>query len=221
MWDAFDAAETDSPARSRRLATLADRLTGRDLTERYVIGLRAWDACLRGEPVDVVLHHAGRVLRTPFSWAHEDRGFEVPVLVALVHLYADRPWRAEQLFEAGTAEFERQGWRGAHLSFAYSLRGYLRYGAAGSCRPRNSPGPDCASPSAWAAARPCTGTPSRSSSPPSSPGAGPRRRGSWPGSTSTAGRSPRPWSSPSPRPCTPNSSWPAATRRAPSPNWSR
>ncbi|WP_405786326.1 ATP-binding protein [Streptomyces sp. NBC_01367] len=127
MWDAFNAAETDSPARSRRLARLADRLTGRDLTERYIIGLRAWDACLRGEPVDVVLHHAGRVLEQPFSWAHEDRGFEVPVLVAMAHMYTDRPGRAEELFEAGTAEFERHGWRGAHLSFAYSLRAYVRY----------------------------------------------------------------------------------------------
>lgn len=127
MWAAFNAAEPDSPARSRRLAKLADRLSGRDLTERYVIGLRAWDACLRGEPVDVVLHHAGRVLETEFSWAYADRGFEVPVLVAMVHMYADRPERAEELFEAGTAEFERQGWRGAHLSFAYSLRAYIRY----------------------------------------------------------------------------------------------
>lgn len=127
MWDAFNAAETDSPARSRRLARLADRLAGRDLTERYVIGLRAWDACLRGEPVDVVLHHAGRVLERPFSWAQEDRGFEVPVLVAMAHMYADRPGRAEELFEAGTAEFERQGWRGAHLSFAYNLRAYILY----------------------------------------------------------------------------------------------
>ncbi|MEU9251922.1 AAA family ATPase [Streptomyces sp. NPDC048270] len=127
MWDAFNAAEPDSPARSRRLALLADRLTGRDLTERYVIGLRAWDACLRGEPAEVVLHHAGRVLEQDFSWAHEDRGFEVPVLVAMVYMYADRPWRAEELFEAGTAEFERQGWRGAHLSFAYGLRAYIRY----------------------------------------------------------------------------------------------
>ncbi|MEU9376241.1 AAA family ATPase [Streptomyces sp. NPDC048255] len=127
MWDAFNAAEADSPARSRRLARLADRLTCRDLTERYIIGLRTWDACLRGEPVGVVLHHAERALRQDLSWAHEDRGFEVPVLAAMVHMYADRPWRAERLFDAGTAEFERQGWRGAHLSFAYSLRAYIRY----------------------------------------------------------------------------------------------
>ncbi|MFF5449388.1 ATP-binding protein [Streptomyces sp. NPDC012888] len=127
MWDAFRADEPDSPARSRRLARLADRLTGRDLTERYVIGLRAWDATLRGEPVDVVLHHARRALGDRLSWAEEDRGFEVPVLVALTHLYADRPGRAEELFEAGTAEFERQGWRGAHLSFAHNLRAYIRF----------------------------------------------------------------------------------------------
>ncbi|MET8754886.1 AAA family ATPase [Streptomyces sp. NPDC004667] len=127
MWDAFDAAEADSPARSRRLAKLADRLGGRDLTERYVIGLRAWDACLRGESVETVLHHARRVLGEPFSWAYADRGFEVPVLTAMVHMYADRPGRAEELFAAGTAEFERQGWRGAHLSFAHGLRAYIRY----------------------------------------------------------------------------------------------
>lgn len=62
MWDAFRADEPDSPARSMRLARLADRLTGHDLTERYVIGLRAWDATLRGEPAHIALHHAERAL---------------------------------------------------------------------------------------------------------------------------------------------------------------
>ncbi|MEV7415916.1 AAA family ATPase [Streptomyces sp. NPDC089919] len=127
MWDAFNAAEPDSPARSRRLARLADRLPGRDLTERYVIGLRAWDATLRGEPAGTALGHARRALGEEFSWAYGDRGFEVPVLAAMTYMYADRPGRAEELFAAGTAEFERQGWRGAHLSFAYSLLGYIRY----------------------------------------------------------------------------------------------
>ncbi|MFI8520617.1 ATP-binding protein [Streptomyces sp. NPDC085481] len=127
MWDAFRADEPDSPARSRRLARLADRLTGRDLTERYIIGLRAWDATLRAEPSGVAVDHAERALEGGLSWADESRGFEVPVLVALTFLYADRPGRAEELFAAGTAEFERQGWRGAHLSFAYTLLGYIRY----------------------------------------------------------------------------------------------
>lgn len=127
MWDAFRADEPDSPSRSRRLTRLADRLTGRDLTERYIIGLRAWDAVLRGEHTSTVLRHAGRALAGGLPWADEERGFEVPVLVALTYMYADRPGRAEELFATGIADFERQGWRGAHLSFGYLLLGYVRY----------------------------------------------------------------------------------------------
>ncbi|MFF0200416.1 ATP-binding protein [Streptomyces sp. NPDC005017] len=127
MWDAFNADEPDHPARSRRMARLADRLQGRDLTERYIIGLRTWDAVLRGEPAHVALEHAERALAGGLGWAEPDRGFEVPVLVALAFMYADRPGRTEELFAAGTADFERQGWRGAHLSFAYTLLGYVRY----------------------------------------------------------------------------------------------
>ncbi|MHC3469922.1 ATP-binding protein [Streptomyces sp. 7R007] len=127
MWDAFRADEPDHPSRSRRLTRLADRLAGRDLTERYIIGLRTWDAVLRGEPARVALHHAERALAGGLGWAEPDRGFEVPVLVALAFTYADRPGRTEELFAAGIAEFERQGWRGAHLSFAYTLLAYVRY----------------------------------------------------------------------------------------------
>ncbi|MGI5452025.1 AAA family ATPase [Streptomyces sp. CA-249302] len=127
MWDAFRADEPDHPSRSRRLTKLADRLKGRDLTERYIIGLRTWDAVLRGEPAHVALHHAERALAGGLGWAEPDRGFEVPVLVALAFMYADRPGRTEELFAAGIADFERQGWRGAHLSFAYTLLAYVRY----------------------------------------------------------------------------------------------
>ncbi|MEV6947133.1 AAA family ATPase [Streptomyces sp. NPDC051172] len=127
MWDAFRADEPDHPSRSRRLTRLADRLSGRDLTERYIIGLRTWDAVLRGEPAHVALHHAERALAGGLGWAEPDRGFEVPVLVALAFMYADRPGRTEELFATGIADFERQGWRGAHLSFAYTLLAYVRY----------------------------------------------------------------------------------------------
>ncbi|MET7480972.1 AAA family ATPase [Streptomyces sp. NPDC005648] len=127
MWDAFRADEPDHPSRSRRLAKLADRLQGRDLTERYIIGLRTWDAVLRGEPAHIALHHAERALVGGLGWAEADRGFEVPVLVALAFMYADRPGRTEELFAAGIADFERQGWRGAHLSFGYTLLAYVRY----------------------------------------------------------------------------------------------
>lgn len=127
MWDAFRADEPDSPARSRRLTRLADRLTGRDLTERYVIGLRAWDATLRGEPAHIALEHAERALAGGLGWAEADRGFEVPILVALTFMYADRPGRTEELFAAGIADFESQGWHGAHLSFGYTILAYVRY----------------------------------------------------------------------------------------------
>ncbi|MFG2307845.1 ATP-binding protein [Streptomyces sp. NPDC048566] len=127
MWDAFRADEPDSPGRSRRLARLADRLTGRELTERYVIGLRAWDATLRGEPASVALRHAERALAGGLAWAEADRGFEVPVLVAMTFMYADRPGRTEELFAAGITAFESQGWHGAHLSFGYTILGYVRF----------------------------------------------------------------------------------------------
>ncbi|MFD9463816.1 AAA family ATPase [Streptomyces sp. NPDC060027] len=127
MWDAFRADEPDSPVRSRRLARLADRLTGRDLTERYVIGLRAWDATLRGEPAHIALEHAERALAGGLGWAEADRGFEVPVLVAMTFMYADRPGRTEELFATGIADFEAQGWHGAHLSFGYTILGYVRF----------------------------------------------------------------------------------------------
>ncbi|MER5468969.1 AAA family ATPase [Streptomyces sp. NPDC002935] len=127
MWDAFRADEPDSPSRSRRLARLADRLTGHDLTERYVIGLRAWDATLRGEPAHIALHHADRALAGGLGWAEADRGFEVPVLVAMTFMYADRPGRTEELFATGIADFESQGWHGAHLSFGYTILGYVRF----------------------------------------------------------------------------------------------
>ncbi|MHB9864109.1 ATP-binding protein [Streptomyces sp. YIM S03343] len=126
MWDAFDAAEPDHPSRSRRLTRLADRLKGRDLTERYIIGLRAWDAVQRGEPAPVALRHASRALEGGLCWADPERGFEVPVLVSLAFMYADRPGRTEELFTSGIADYEQRGWRGGHLSFAYTLLGYVR-----------------------------------------------------------------------------------------------
>ncbi|MEU1167665.1 ATP-binding protein, partial [Streptomyces sp. NPDC005921] len=83
--------------------------------------------CALARDLPKSLHHAERALAGGLGWAEADRGFEVPVLVSLAFMYADRPDRTEELFAAGTADFERQGWRGAHLSFAYTLLGYVRY----------------------------------------------------------------------------------------------
>ncbi|GGY32233.1 ATP-binding protein [Streptomyces djakartensis] len=127
VWSAFRADEPDSSARSRRLARLAARLTGRGLEERYILGLRAWDALVRGEPRRTALGYAGEALRGGMSWTDENRGFEVPVAVALLFMYCDQPRRAEELFAEGMAECEHRGWRGSHLAQGRTLLGYIRY----------------------------------------------------------------------------------------------
>jgi DNA-binding CsgD family transcriptional regulator len=127
MWNAFRADEQDSPTRSRRLARLAEHLTGRGIAERYILGLRAWDAMVRGEPAAIALHYAEEALGEGLAWTDEQWGFEVPVLVALTFMYCDQPGRAEELFNKGIEECESKGWRGAHLSFGYTLLGYIRH----------------------------------------------------------------------------------------------
>lgn len=169
MWRAFDANESGSQERSRRLADLAELLEretldgavgdvgaadaddpggtagepgaasrrlpgleasepGPSTAERYIWGLRAWDATVRGESAETAVHFADLALQgSGLSWADPEWGFEVPVLTSLVHMYADRPDRAEELFAEGIAEYERAGWRGAHLAFAHTILGYIRY----------------------------------------------------------------------------------------------
>ncbi|GGL86797.1 hypothetical protein GCM10010129_33240 [Streptomyces fumigatiscleroticus] len=127
VWSAFRADEPDSPARSRRLARLARRLPGRGLEERYILGLRAWDALVRGESRRIALDCAEEALAGGLSWTDENRGFEVPVSVALVFMYCDQPRRAEELFTKGVAECEAKGWRGSHLALGHTLFGYIRY----------------------------------------------------------------------------------------------
>ncbi|GHH52116.1 DNA-binding CsgD family transcriptional regulator [Streptomyces umbrinus] len=127
VWSAFRTDEPDSAARSRRLTRLAARLTGRGLEERYILGLRAWDAMMRGEPRQTVLECAEESLRGGLSWTAENRGFEVPVSVAVAFAYCDQPRRAEELFTKGLAECETKGWRGSHLALGQTLFGYIRY----------------------------------------------------------------------------------------------
>ncbi|MFE7900422.1 AAA family ATPase [Streptomyces sp. NPDC057424] len=127
VWSALRIDEPDSPARSRRLARLAERLPGRGLEERYILGLRAWDAMMRGEARQSVLSYAEDSLRGGLSWTDENRGFEVPVSVSLVFMYCDQPRRAEELFAKGMAECEAKGWRGSHLAVAQTHLAYILY----------------------------------------------------------------------------------------------
>ncbi|MGY0056131.1 ATP-binding protein [Streptomyces sp. LZ34] len=127
MWNMFRADGQDSPARSRRLARLVDRLSGRGMAERYLRGLRAFDAMTRGEPAAIALRYADEALDDGLSWTDDEWGFEVPILVALTFLHCDQPGRAEELFADGVAECERKGWHGAHLAFGLTLLGHVRY----------------------------------------------------------------------------------------------
>ncbi|MEU2424229.1 AAA family ATPase [Streptomyces sp. NPDC007851] len=127
VWSTMRADDPDSPARSRRLARLAEQLPGRSLEERYILGLRAWDAVLRGDPRHTALAYAEKSLQGGMSWTDENRGFEVPLSVALVFMYADQPRRAEELFEKGIAECTAKGWHGSHLAFGQTIAGYVRY----------------------------------------------------------------------------------------------
>ncbi|MGW1807831.1 ATP-binding protein [Streptomyces sp. NPDC002078] len=127
VWSMVRADDPDSPARSRTLARLAEQLPGRSLEERYILGLRAWDAVKRGEPRQTTLAYAEKALRGGMSWTDETRGFEVPLSVALVFVYGDQPRRAEELFSKGIAECVAKGWHGSHLAFGQTIAGYVRY----------------------------------------------------------------------------------------------
>ncbi|WP_438310139.1 ATP-binding protein [Streptomyces sp. HUAS TT3] len=126
-WNSVRVDEEDSPARSRLLAQFAKRLSGRGLAERHILGLRAWDAAVRGEPVATSLGYVEQALDGGMSWTDLDFGFEVPAVIAVTLMYCDQPGRAEELFNEGILDFESKGWRGAHLSFVYTLLGYVRY----------------------------------------------------------------------------------------------
>ncbi|MEV6114528.1 AAA family ATPase [Streptomyces sp. NPDC052109] len=127
VWSMVRTDDPDSPARSRTLARLAEQLPGRSPEERYILGLRAWDAAKRGEPREIALAHAERALDGGMSWTDEVRGFEVPLSVALVFMYGDQPRRAEELFSKGIAECVAKGWHGSHLAFGQTIAGYVRY----------------------------------------------------------------------------------------------
>lgn len=127
LWDRFRVDAEDVHGRSRRLARLAERLDGRHRAEQHILGLRAADAVMRAEPVDVALTYADKALAPGIAWADEDWGFEVPVIVALVYMMCDQPARAEELFTQAITEFERHGWRGSPLSLAHTLLGYVYY----------------------------------------------------------------------------------------------
>ncbi|MEU6233511.1 AAA family ATPase [Kitasatospora sp. NPDC047058] len=94
--------------------------------------LRCWDLTLRGAHRDEAMVLAESALkdgRLPRSlgWTNTTWGFELPGILGISYLYADRVDRAEELFTEAVRAYEVAGWSGGHLGFAYLLTGMLRF----------------------------------------------------------------------------------------------
>ncbi|WP_344332887.1 ATP-binding protein [Kitasatospora putterlickiae] len=94
--------------------------------------LRCWDLTLRGVDRDEAIALAESALpggRLPRSlgWTNTVWGFELPGILGISYLYADRVDRAEELFTEAVRAYEVAGWSGGHLGFAYLLTGMLRF----------------------------------------------------------------------------------------------
>ncbi|MFJ3711610.1 ATP-binding protein [Streptomyces sp. NPDC090053] len=131
LWEGVQAVEDDGPARSRRLAAMADSLTGQDNSERILLILRAFDGTARGESAEEIVEFCDRALvngrlAPGIGWTGTSWGFEPAALLGLSYAYADRLDRAESLFSEALRSFEVSGWSGGHLSFANALVGYLQ-----------------------------------------------------------------------------------------------
>ncbi|MFF3514524.1 ATP-binding protein [Streptomyces sp. NPDC002573] len=125
LWLVFDVHEVQAPVRSRRLARLAEHLSGQNMGEKALLCLRTWDATLRGEPAESALAVATRAVG--LSYTDPDWGFELPSITALGYMYADQCDRAEELFSSAIAECQQVGWSGAHLSFGFNLLGLVHF----------------------------------------------------------------------------------------------
>ncbi|MEV0530535.1 AAA family ATPase [Kitasatospora sp. NPDC050463] len=94
--------------------------------------LRCWDLTLRGADREEAIALAESALpggRLPRSlgWTNTTWGFELPGILGISYLYADRVDRAEELFTEAVRAYEVAGWSGGHLGFAYLLTGMLRF----------------------------------------------------------------------------------------------
>ncbi|MFJ9693825.1 ATP-binding protein [Kitasatospora sp. NPDC101183] len=94
--------------------------------------LRCWDLTLRGAPREEAITLGETALpggRLPPSlgWTNTTWGFELPGILGVSYLYADRVDRAEELFTEAVRTYEVAGWSGGHLGFAYLLTGLLRF----------------------------------------------------------------------------------------------
>ncbi|MFB7471307.1 AAA family ATPase [Kitasatospora sp. NPDC056184] len=142
---AFSDVGADSPATAAAAATATGPTAGpkdgplprESLFEQNglaqaVAVLRCWDLTLRGVDREEAIAFADSALpggRLPRSlgWTNTVWGFELPGILGISYLYADRVDRAEELFTEAVRAYEVAGWSGGHLGFAYLLTGMLRF----------------------------------------------------------------------------------------------
>ncbi|MGK5547358.1 ATP-binding protein [Streptomyces sp. URMC 127] len=130
LWQGIQVEEHDSLGRSRRIAELAERLSGRDNTERTLLALRGFDGMIRGEDAVQVVEYMERALvdgrlADGMGWTNTEWGFEVPSIIGITFAYADRLDHAEELFKEAVTAFEISGWSGGHLAFAHDFLGLV------------------------------------------------------------------------------------------------
>jgi tetratricopeptide (TPR) repeat protein len=133
IWCLFQSEEADAAGRSDRLAAYSAAMPGEELAHRAARALRAWDQVVRGENaaaalelMDTALLPDGR-LPEGLGWTSTTWGLEMPAIIGMTHIYADRLDRAEQLFDEAVTVFDASGWHGGHLGFAYFFMGLVRY----------------------------------------------------------------------------------------------
>ncbi|MGW4642766.1 helix-turn-helix transcriptional regulator [Sphaerisporangium sp. NPDC004334] len=118
LWATWWADDPHRPDRMLLLDRAAPPLRGATHVERLMIALHAWSLVLRGEPRTAAAQAIGPVIRDGVSFADLDQGMEVGTVTAFVHLFSDDLATAGRLFEQAVDEFDRNGWRGTHLTFA-------------------------------------------------------------------------------------------------------
>ncbi|TQM84844.1 AAA ATPase-like protein [Saccharothrix saharensis] len=123
LWAAWWADDPLRADRMRLLDRIAPPLSGGTYVERLLITLHAWSLVLRGRPRTESLAAIRRVTASGVVFADVDKGMEVATITAFTLQYSGEPAVARELFDRAVEEFERDGWRGAHLAFAHANRG--------------------------------------------------------------------------------------------------
>jgi DNA-binding CsgD family transcriptional regulator len=125
IWWADDPRRLD---RMRLLDRIAPPLAGTTHVQRLLITMHAWSLVLRGEPRSAALAAIQPVVRRGVAFADVEQGMEVATMTAFIHMYSDELTIAGDLFTQAVREFDRDGWRGTHLSFARTHLGNVALG---------------------------------------------------------------------------------------------